>query len=220
MCQRAVVSDAHDSIVCTAPPRHVAFDTVVVVRTATLASNAVAFDYDAPVVLSVSPTSTSALPSVTRERLRVIGYNFGVVWPGEAGPHSVAIGNATCAAVSWLSDSELLCLLDVELRVGSHAVTVAVRDASSERRGAVVRAVCPEDTFGTIDGERCLSCPEGAVCYGGDSDPVARAGFYPASRTQFVQCQPREACLGGKDNACRTWYEGERCATCARGAYR
>jgi hypothetical protein len=221
----------HTSIVCVCPPRHVAFDTAVVVQTAAFVSNALPFVWAPPVVASLSPPSLPATvtPEAPRPLLRVTGRNFGVLWPGELGPHVVTVGNATCADVTWLSDSELLCRLHEDLPVGRHAVTVAIRQQRSRREDAAlpgasdadaVGVACVPQSYGRLQGEWCLPCPLGAVCEGGGEEPYAQRGFFPVSRAAFVACDPFEACLGGKNNTCRVFYEGDRCATCSRGAYR
>jgi hypothetical protein len=49
---------------------------------------------------------------------------------------------------------------------------------------------------------------------------VPFSGFFALSRTDFVRCQPPEACAGALNAPCAPLYTGPRCATCAVGAYR
>ena len=92
----------------------------------------------------------------------------------------------------------------------------------------VLRLECPAGYFGG-NGDTCQQCPEGAVCHGGVADPVSDTGFYPLSRTQFVQCEPIDACVGAANYtavqshgtaSCASNYVGVRCSTCAMGSYR
>jgi hypothetical protein len=213
------VSASHDSVVCRAPPRRVNADPVLVVQSGGLVSNGVWVLYDGPRVTSLEPAVVSAMAHLQVATLRVNGVNFGVVVPVTAPVHRVAIGGRRCLTVSWLSDAALACLFGEELVVGSHSVTVWVGDVESRPTNVSVRAECPPPYYGA-DGERCVACPEGGRCDGGASDPIAVEGFYRVSRAVFVQCQPREACLGGVNSTCHPHYGGIRCADCAVGTYR
>jgi hypothetical protein len=213
------VSPSHDSVVCTAPPRRINTDAVVVVTSGSLVSNLVPFSFDAPLLTSVEPPLITAMAHTQPATVRVSGANFGVVLPLVASSHRVAIGGRYCLTVSWLSDAALTCLFAEELPVGWHNVTVWVRDDVSRNSSVSVRAECPLSFYGA-DGELCAPCPEGSECDGGMSDPAAIRGFYRVSRTEFVLCQPREACLGGVNSTCHRNYGGDRCADCVMGTYR
>jgi hypothetical protein len=213
------VSPSHDSVVCTAPPRRINTAAVVVVTSGSLVSNAVPFSFDAPLLTSVEPPLITAMAHTQPATVRVSGANFGVVLPLVASSHRVAIGGRHCLTVSWLSDATLTCLFAEELPVGLHNVTVWVRDDVSRASSVSVRAECPPSFYGA-DGSLCAACPDGGKCDGGMSDPVAIRGFYRVSRAAFVQCQPREACLGGVNSTCHRNYGGDRCADCVVGTYR
>jgi hypothetical protein len=192
-----------------------------------MSSNAAAFAYDPPVVTAVSPRAFTAVRvSGVLPRITVTGVNFGVLRADIRSRHRVFVGDAACASVLWRSDSELVCTFDGEVNAGWHAVSVWVLDDVSRGNSSVVngmvtsiRALCPEGMFGS-DGERCIACPEGAVCGGGDAELVAARGYYRTSRTVFEACAPRAACLGGVNSTCHRDYEGVRCAACRSGAYR
>ena len=52
------------------------------------------------------------------------------------------------------------------------------------------------------------------------ADPEPLRGWFPLSRSSFVQCEPFDACEGGPLAACAVHYSGDRCASCAEGSYR
>ncbi len=213
------VSPAHDSVVCSVPPRRISTDALLVVLSGSYVSNAIHLEFDAPAVTDVQPRLITAMSHKQPSTLHVSGVNFGVVLPLVQSSHSVAIGGVKCLAVSWQSDSALTCLFAEELDVGWHNVTVWVRDDESPPTNVSVRAECLP-SFYARDGERCMPCPEGSTCAGGMTEPVAIKGFFPVARGVFVLCQPREACLGGANNTCHRNYAGPRCADCATGTYR
>ena len=129
----------------------------------------------------------------------------------------------------WASDDTLTCVLRGELVVGTYSVSLSLLNETAVGASAAVSAQCPRGYYGG-DGERCSTCPVGAVCPGYGLDPVSTAGHYPQSRSTFVECVPTEACVGGfnfsilatVDSAlsCSRSYTGQRCADCAVGAYR
>jgi hypothetical protein len=213
------VSPSHDSVVCTAPPRRINADTLLVVTSGSLVSNALRLSFDVPLVTSAEPPVITAMAHTQPATVRVGGVNFGVVLPLVPSSHRVAIGGYPCLAVSWLSDAVLMCLFAEELTVGVHNVTVWLRDDVSRASSVSVRAECPPSFYGA-DGSLCAVCPEGSECDGGMSDPAAIRGFYRVSRAVFAQCEPREACLGGVNSTCHRNYGGDRCADCVVGTYR
>lgn len=84
---------------------------------------------------------------------------------------------------------------------------------------------CTECSIGTYNlkqGSDCLSCPTGAVCYGG-SKIVAASGYWRASKTSdnFYRCPNPSACLeeeiGSTEDHCASGYEGNCCQSCADG---
>jgi hypothetical protein len=226
-CAVRWLSSDHGSVACVAPPRRVDVPTVVVVRSGSMSSNAAAFAYDPPVVTAVSPRAFTAVRvSGVLPRITVTGVNFGVLRADIRSRHRVFVGDAACVSVLWRSDSELVCTFDGEVNAGWHAVSVWVLDDVSRGNSSVVndtatsiRALCPEGMFGS-DGERCMACPEGAVCAGGDAELVAAQGYYRTAHLVFEACAPKSACLGGVNSTCHRDYEGVRCATCRSGAYR
>ncbi|KNC55380.1 uncharacterized protein AMSG_11037 [Thecamonas trahens ATCC 50062] len=66
---------------------------------------------------------------------------------------------------------------------------------------------------------RCMACPLGAECTGGDAAPVAAPGFAPSGDAplSFVACPLAGACSEG--NGCRRGYTGPLCGACASGYY-
>lgn len=47
-----------------------------------------------------------------------------------------------------------------------------------------------------LAGVACSQCPDGAECEGGDSQPTARPGYFPAGEDNFVACSPSEVSFG------------------------
>ena len=247
-CVVVAGSSSDGRVVCTAPQRATDADSdasiAVVVWQDGQSSEGVPFAYDGPSVMGVTPSEFPAL-DVGRTVFTVTGVNFGV--PAAVGSdeqHVVTVGPFNCTSVVWPSDSLLTCVVAGEVPVGAYPVVVTVPTvrsfaADSESSvgngndsavaGALVTAVCPSGYHGTI-GQRCEACPVGAVCAGGVGDPIAASGYYPLSRTQFVECSPVDACDGGTNYSaiasaggslsCSRNYIGDRCALCAPGSYR
>eukprot|EP00300_Choanocystis_sp_HF-7_P019098 c20231_g1_i1.p1 GENE.c20231_g1_i1~~c20231_g1_i1.p1 ORF type:complete len:880 (+),score=119.92 c20231_g1_i1:305-2641(+) len=63
---------------------------------------------------------------------------------------------------------------------------------------------------------QCSLCPIGAVCAGGNAEPVAAPGYYPESGA-FIACPYAKACLGA--GRCARGYVGRLCGACAAGWY-
>jgi hypothetical protein len=131
--------------------------------------------------------------------------------------------------VNWVGDTELSCVPEGDVPTGPANVTLSLAGDTSSP--LTVTAGCPVGWYARL-GDRCVPCPAGAQCAGGVSDPVSARGFYPLSLTQFVECVPRVACVGGVSSAdltirssgsrvgCSRLYSGDRCAECAPGSYR
>jgi hypothetical protein len=242
-CSVVPGSTSHTSLQCVAPARDYSQQGVeAVVVQLDDSSNGLAVLYDSPLVTAVMPAVVSAVPLNDGEPLFISGLNFGS-GKGDIlaeSPHVVTVGSVNCTNVQWVSDNCLTCAPLLErLLVGSHVVTVSLRNISTRasinvtshpsRSMVAVRAECPVGYYGR-EGEHCETCPIGAVCRGGLSDPVSMPGYYPRARTQFLLCQPPDACAGdanatvltvsGSAVACSRNYAGDRCASCAVGSYR
>ena len=236
-----VLASSHEYVVCEAPPRVLGARSLVWVEQAGQVSGQVPVVYDGPVVSSVQPsTLTAAVVGDPRPALALRGVNFGVRYQaGLAVHHSVLVGLVPCEGVVWVSDVELGCNLPpVEFLAGPYPAVVNVSGDVSVP--VTVTMLCPVGTFGG-PGEACERCPMGAMCLGGIADPVSTPGYYPLGRTQFVECAPRHACIGGVSAVavremvsvngstsgsgsgalgCSRHYTGSRCGDCAPGAYR
>ncbi len=132
--------------------------------------------------------------------------------------HTVHVGNSPCIALTWSSDTSLSCALQDVFHVGEYPVTVAVAGVRSPPFAALGLR-CPPGYYGQHL-EACTQCPEGGVCPGDVEEPYADVGYYPLGRASFVGCTPAQACLGGPNATCHRLYSGDRCASCAVGAYR
>lgn len=193
---------SHELIVCTTPPWRINADSNVVVTVDGQASYPVPVAYDPPRVLSVLPNVVVAVLGA-RSRLTLRGVNFGVKYSRDApGNHLVSVGSAECVDVVWTGDDALSCMPVGELVVGDHPVSLTVANHTATLANAV-SAQCPPDTFGG-PGERCSTCPEGAICAGFGAEPVSQEGRYPLSRTLFAACVPSSACVGGASE-CDGW---------------
>jgi hypothetical protein len=221
----------HGSVVCSAPPRQVDAGSAVQVVVDGQASGALPFAFDPPAVADVFPVPLLALAPAGRPRLHLRGVNFGARYrAGLPTPHVVTVGPLPCMSVLWISDGELSCVPEGEAVVGPLNVTVAVAGGDASLP-VTVTAGCPRG-WHSPPGGRCTPCPAGAQCEGGAADPVSLPGFFPLSRTVFVQCVPRVGCTGGVAGAdlaargstdragCSALYVGDRCAECIVGAYR
>jgi hypothetical protein len=221
----------HSSLTCIAPPRQVDGDSVVRVSTESGPSSiTMAIVYDAPSVLRVEPREVLAVAGAGGPRITLYGVNFGVAYrAGIEAPHNVSVGPLPCVFMVWASDAELSCMPQGETAVGPVNVTLSV--AGDVATPVVVMAGCPRHWHGRVN-DFCAPCPPGAGCTGGVTEPYSLPGFFPVARDVFVGCTPRRACAGGiggsdltartkQDNAgCSSLYQGDRCATCAAGAYR
>lgn len=184
-------------------------DVAVGDRNATIVG---AFSYDPPRVNDVAFVDGSVGGIVN-----VSGRGFGP--PGA--PVSVAIGAVPCDTVTHASDVQVWCGTPPLLQVG-RAEIVVVAGGQSGSATAVVQ--CPPGFFGGT-GDRCAPCPEGASCAGRGADPAPLAGYWGVSRTVFVQCVPKSACVaaaagGAPGPNCAGAYTGDQCRSCAGGFYR
>lgn len=66
-------------------------------------------------------------------------------------------------------------------------------------------------------GTACLECPEGGLCKGGLSEPIAKPGWGSDGAFGFVECVPAEACKG--NGVCKAGYVGVLCGGCDTGYY-
>ena len=243
-----VLASSHEYLVCQSPARVLGVPPVVRVEQAGQLSGEVPFAYDAPRVEAVQPRTLAAVEGggETRPALLIRGVNFGVRYAeGLPTHHSITVGQVVCDRVVWVSDDQLGCSLPpVEFLAGPYPLVVNV--SGSVSAAVTLAMACPVGTFGG-PGEACQSCPQGAFCTGGEEEPRATPGYYPLGRTQFVQCTPLEACLGGTSAVavgagpgngsgsgngstsdvtgggglgCSRHYTGSRCGACAPGAYR
>ncbi|KNC46507.1 uncharacterized protein AMSG_02943 [Thecamonas trahens ATCC 50062] len=95
-----------------------------------------------------------------------------------------------------------------------------VRGASGSN-ATVAACVCMPGFYNLARDEAgaCLACPEGAVCAGGDAQPLAATGWFPSEQPEvFLACPVASACTG--DGTCQAGYTSRLCAECARGYYR
>ena len=80
--------------------------------------------------------------------------------------------------------------------------------------------ICVPCRFGTfnLDGEECNTCPEGAVCSGGDRITSDSNWWRSSNDTlNFYQCRYPDVCLAGTetgDRACAEGHKGPLCAVC------
>lgn len=125
-----------------------------------------------------------------------------------------------CANAARVSEDRLVsCVAPAGLPVGVVTLVVSTGGQSGE---AVVRVACEPGSFGS-KGEQCSACPVGALCGGGDHDPVPDAGFYRVSRTEFEVCDPRSACVALDQRQsplmsnCALGYTGDSCLSCVPG---
>ena len=192
-----IVSRAQ-SLACTAPARAIIPDCALVVTLDAQSSPPLPFHYDPLAVSHVEPPSVLATVATARPPIQIHGVNFGVPALGAVPLHSVVVGGThACTALLWLADDLLACVVQGELAVGAHSVSVSLLNDTSAPVTVTVVAQCPWGMFGQL-GELCAACPRGAQCPGLGADPVATAGYYPVSRASFVQCTPTDACLGGE----------------------
>ena len=86
--------------------------------------------YEGPLLSLLAPSDVYAViapPASDRGPLTLFGANFGLRYrDGLPADHSVLIGNATCGAVTWVSDGEVVCTPVGEFVVGPHHATVVV----------------------------------------------------------------------------------------------
>ena len=233
-------SHSHDWLRCTAPPRYIDVSSSPLTTYIDLVQDGQSapetpFQYNGPVVTAVSPLTFIATDA-SRPQLVVTGVNFGEKPSSSAtGAHVVHVGTtATCSRVVWLSDNTLTCTIVGTFPAGRYPVTVQLGDdVSPPTPASTLTALCPVDMYGrSDDSEACKACPVGALCSGGDADPVSQVGYYPLARASFVECSPPEACVGGVNGSvvtsvsasstvsCSDNYAGPRCAQCAQGSYR
>ena len=92
------------------------------------------------------------------------------------------------------------------------------RGHAEERRLYFANGCEAEGFFG--EGTSCQSCPENAVCPGGDR-VWAQDGFWvdPDNPGAVYECFPPEACQGGPDGGCGDGYEGYGCGGCSEGFF-
>ena len=177
--------------------------------------------YDAPEVLSVSPSTV--LPQEGSPPVLVVtGRNFGLPPPGAHADsnYSVDVGPLPCTQVHRPDDGTVVCTLAGQLVVGTFPVALLLGDAVYGNDSDVaVSVLCPYGTYG-VPGGVCQQCPAGSSCSGGWAMPAAVTGYYPLSATEFVPCEPADACLGGPNGTCSSLYTGPLCGDCATGAYR
>ena len=181
----AVLSASDTEMTCAAPPgagRGVDVAVTVLGRAAVLAR---AFSYDPPVVRGVVP---SVLDVRIAQQVYVYGSNFF------ASALTVAVGGVACGVPVQLFNSSVIgCAATRTLRIGRPGVVVAVAGVSSAQFW--VLAQCMRGYYGQPFDPACEPCPENAMCLGGAVDPIATAGFYRVSRTEFAACTPPSACL-------------------------
>lgn len=200
------------------------------------------FDFAAPEVRTVTPTPYNA----DGQALEIQGANFGD--SSVSDNVTVVVDETDCANALWQLDARgevagglpfITCDAQRDT-VGAKSASVIVGGVNGivEELDQRFVSVCTPDFYGR-PGELCLPCPEGAQCYGSESDPTSIAGWWmeyliPNSdswlakcpeerknRTQcqnFIPCEPLKAC-GGLNN-CTEGYRGVRCALCAQGYYR
>jgi hypothetical protein len=226
-------SNNHTSLLCIAPPRQVDAGDDVTVTVDGQVTAATQLAYDPPLIIEVTPSivDASETPGSPRPSIVLRGINFGLRYrEGVSLNHSVAIGGRPCDAIMWMSDVQLVCTLrpDISFAVGTYNVTVVVARVSAVP--FPVAASCPVGMHG-LRGFPCQACPTGATCQGRESDPVAKPGYYPLQRAEFVTCVPPDACMGGvtagdvsggdaASQGCKRNYAGMRCALCSSTAYR
>lgn len=90
---------------------------------------------------------------------------------------------------------------------------------SSLERVLFVTDDCPKPgQFGR--GVNCKDCPEGATCPGGNRIWPG-PGFWNTGEDSgfIVECEPHDACKGGKESECRKGHKGQFCATCENEYY-
>jgi hypothetical protein len=236
----------HYSIVCFAPDEGPqGLTNVVVTASGQTSAPFVGFEYDPPVVLSVSPPVMDAALNNSKY-LNVLGYNFGTF--SSQNLTAFLCKNATCSSrltctygdtpypslnpYTAGSDPQqmIMCQFNFtgDLLVGAHKINVVRLGKESILSGGFngnVTAECQRDYYGK-ENETCTLCrsvPElvGAKCDGGGRDPYPAFGYSRVSRLVMVQCSPPEACLGGigvdADHPnCATGYAQAHC----RCAYR
>ncbi len=178
-------------------------------RSATLRA---AFNYSAPRIDAISPTSGDPLGPVS---ISIMGSDFT---PGPAPPLSVRVSGQPCEAV-FKSPSLLTCTIAAGATVGAHDVVVYTGAQASN--AATLTLLCARNFYGAA-GQPCAPCPLGGVCGGGATPPYSQAGWYraPGAAGAFEACAPAEACLGGVDSRCAPGYVEERCSGCDVRYYR
>lgn len=108
--------------------------------------------------------------------------------------------------------------------VDSLDLTFEVRDCivGEEKQLENLCFLCEVNSFNLKAGTLCLSCPNGAVCYGG-SNIVADKGYWRTDKfsTTFFKCPNQDACLIEKldsdEEHCATGYKGNCCHSCEYG---
>ncbi len=236
----------HYTVVCLAPSESLDGNTAVVVTASGQSSAPYTrFKYDPPVVVAISPSVMDAALNGSKF-LQIFGFNFGTSTSVNLTAGICKDVNCTTQLVCAVqvnttmapvllafnpsptaeeSRQVMTCSFNgsMDMEVGPHKVDVSRLGQRSISRSAYtvnMSAQCEPEFFGTV-GERCQLCSsipdlKGAICPGGGEEPYPDVGFSRVSRLVMVECNPRDACLGGKSEInCAKGYASLHC----RGAW-
>jgi hypothetical protein len=183
-------------------------------------SNSITWSYELPTVRVITPNPIDA---ISGGEVTIEGSNFGI----EKNDIEIYIGNFSCKFPfreedPATGDPKFKCTLeDVNAFAGFSSVYIRVSKQKIflPAESKMMAFACPFNTFGRV-GEKCMICPIGAYCAGGEVDPIALPGYWKLSRSTFVSCLPSSACLG--NNTCAAGYQDKVpfCAKCDVDNYR